>query len=136
MNDKELLALTERTFKGDSTALVRQLAKQLILERSCNKTFIEQMCRQRMRVFDMKREVKFNRVLILDAPAGSDKTNGDLVVYQDPAIELVVVPIREPWESAKFYDVLDDAIAGLPMKFRQMPGELSARYETTWTRWK
>ena len=133
MTDKEVTDLLGRTFKGDCTALVRQLAKQLIVERQCAKAICEALVRQRLRVIDMERGTNRKRVLIVDAPPANEHEGGELVIYQDPEIDVLVVQTKEPWSSEKFFDSFYD---DTPMseRFRRMPGELSARYETAWTR--
>lgn len=136
MTDKDLLAMTQRTFKGDSTGLVRQLANQLLLERSCNKAVIENMVRQRMRVVEMERRMKpVGRVLLIDAPAVDPMmSNGDLIVYTDPAIDFCMVKLSTPWESPDFETELETELGSERERFRQMPWELGPRYEAAWSR--
>lgn len=137
MDDKRIRQIAEGTYaRGDATNLVRHLCKQLLAERELSKTLMDRMIQLRHRTIELERHAKTQgRVLIVDAPPPRDDMkllNGELVVFYDPLIEFRYVSLPVPYASNDFDEALAAELKG---QFRDMPWELSSRYETVWSRW-
>lgn len=136
--DKQLVSLESANHsKGDRTAMIQKLARELRTERSVGRELVKQLLRYRTRVIHMETAFKpVGRVLLVDNPPIQEGVDhGFLEAYIDPLVQVCWVTPPVHYHDPQYDEALEWELSGTGEMFRRMPWEVGPYRKTGWTRW-
>lgn len=133
---EQLVEMSRRQYRGDCTAMVHAMARQLLATGHFNNTITEQWIRDRARIIELQRfDRPSGRVLMVDLPPfDEERDHGAVQVYSDMGIELFHVSAPVGVHDPAYDEALVWALSDAPWHFQGMPWRLGTGYSTTWTR--